>query len=324
MEYQHTPVMLKEVIWLLAPRPGENYLDCTLGGAGYTLEIAKRIMPGGKILAIDLDKAAINNAAEIIKKNKYQNIILANENFKNLSTIVKKYFAASEADKFSGIVFDLGLSSAQLQDGSRGFSFQLLQAPLNMSFAAPAEITAQAIINNYSRQELTKIFRDYGEEKFAYQIAGEIIKVRQKEVIKTVGQLVNIVKQVIPARWQSGKIHPATKIFQALRLAVNNELENLQLALTSAVALLAPCGKIAVVTFHSLEDRVVKKFFREESRDCLCPPTYPACRCQHQARLKIITPRVIRPSEEEVLNNPRARSAKLRVAERIIKNNNLL
>ncbi len=308
--------MLKEILNYLQPLPGQNFIDCTLGGAGYTIEIAKKVGQGGKVLAVDLDEMAIENAKLQITNAKLQNIILINDNFKNLSKIVEKYFGDEESAKFHGIVLDLGLSSAQLQDRDRGFSFQL-DAPLNMAFGDPDAETTEHIVNNWRADELERIFREYGEERFVGRIARKIVEYRKLKLIETTGQLTEIIKSAVPKKYLYGKIHPATRVFQALRIATNKELENLEQALPQAMDLLAPQGRIAVVSYHSLEDRIVKYFFRQESKDCLCPPSYPACRCHHKARLKILTPRVVRASEEEVLNNPRARSAKLRVAERI-------
>ena len=315
MEYRHTPVMLKEVIELLDPKPGQKFIDSTLGGGGYAGAIAKRVLPDGVVLALDLDELALANAGRKFKNEiKNKNIILAHENFKNLQKIIKENFPPPAL--FDGVVFDLGLSSAQLQDRLRGFSFNL-DAPLGMNFGSGVRLTAEKIVNDLEEPALAKIFKDYGEERFASKIARAIARQRQIEKITTTGQLVKIISAAIPARFQRGKIHPATKVFQALRLAVNDELENLRLALPPAVSALKPGGKIAAVSYHSLEDRIVKRYFREEAKDCLCPPALPLCRCGHKARLKIITSGVLRPAEEEVLANPRARSAKLRVAERI-------
>ena len=315
MEYRHTPVMLNEVIELFNPQPGQKFIDCTLGGGGYAMAIAKRVLPGGKVLAIDLDELAIGNAEIKFKKEiKNKNIILAHENFKNLQKIIRESFPPSAL--FDGIVFDLGLSSAQLASGGRGFSFRY-NAPLDMNFGGEIKLTADEIVNNWSERNLAKIFKDYGEEPLASKIAAAIARQRQIEKITTTGQLVKIIAAAIPVRFQKAKIHPATKVFQALRIAVNDELENLRLALPQAVSALKPGGKIAVVSYHSLEDRIVKRYFKEEAKDCLCPPALPICRCGHKARLKIITSGVLRPAEEEVLANPRARSAKLRLAEKV-------
>lgn len=309
--------MLKEVMEYLNPKPGQKFIDCTLGGGSYTIEIAKRILPDGKILSIDLDELAINNLKFKILNLKLPNIILAHDNFKNLSAIVKEYFKTGA--KFDGIVFDLGLSSAQLENRARGFSFNLAGSPLGMNFGESIEQTAENIINNWSLEDLAGIFKEYGEEKFAKKIALAITKERRINRIITTDQLVRIITGAIPKKFQNAKIHPATKIFQALRLAVNRELENLRQALPQAVNLLKPGAKLAVISYHSLEDRIVKQFFKQEAKDCLCPPVFPICRCGHQAQLKLITRGILRPTEQEVLTNIRSRSAKLRVGEKIYK-----
>ncbi len=322
MEYKHTPVMLKKVLEYLNPQLDQYFIDCTLGGAGYTIAIAEKIGPTGKMLAIDLDELAIENAELQIKKQKLKNIILVNDNFKNLSKIVKTYFKGKQIAEFNGIVFDLGLSSTQLKDRSRGFSFQL-DTPLDMAFKQMAdgpvqrEQTTEYIVNNWPERELEKTIKEYGEERFARRIAQGIIDYKKIKQIKTTGQLVEIIKSAVPKKYQHGKIHFATRTFQALRIATNNELKNLREALPQAVDLLNKNGRIVVVSYHSLEDRIVKQFFKTESRDCICPPSYPACRCQHKARIKILTKKVIRAGEEDVRDNPGARSAKLRAAEKI-------
>ncbi len=321
IEYRHIPVMLKEVIEILNPAPGQKFIDCTLGGGGYSQAILERIGDGGQVLAIDLDESAIANAKLNFKteiKNIYprrgKKLILAHENFKNLQNIIKKYFAADT--KFDGVVLDLGLSSAQLEDRHRGFSFNLPVAPLGMNFGEQIGETAENIINSWSAEALAKIFKDYGEEKFAYKIALAIERERRLKRIVATGQLVEIIIKNAPPRFHS-KIHPATKIFQALRIAVNQELENLQTVLPQAVDSLKPGGKLVVISYHSLEDRIVKQYFKQESKDCLCPPSLPICQCGHKASLKILTHKILRPTEEEVLNNQRSRSAKLRAAEKI-------
>ena len=323
VKYQHTPVMLKEVLEYLNPRLGQNFIDCTLGGAGYTIEVAKRVGNEGKVIAIDLDKMAIENAKLQIINYKLQNIILVHDNFKNLPKIVKKYWPDEQDVYFSGIVFDLGLSSAQLQDRNRGFSFQT-DASLDMAFG-PSDITTEQLVNNCRQDKLEKIIREYGEERFAKRIAGAIVKARKIAPVKTTGQLVEIIRGAVPAIYRNNKrINPATRTFQALRIATNNELENLKLALKESLDLLSRGGRIVVVSYHSLEDRIVKHFFGKEAKECICPPgiageagpqDYLACRCQHQARLKILTKKIIRPNSEEIISNPRSRSAKLRVAE---------
>lgn len=308
--------MLKEAMEFLAVEPGNNYIDCTLGGGGYTNAILGRIGGQGKVLAIDLDDLAIANAKLNLKSAiASHQLYLAQENFKNLSAIVKEYFTADA--KFDGIVFDLGLSSAQLEDRARGFSFNLAGAPLSMNFGGETTETAEKIINSWSAEDLAKIFREYGEEKFAYKIGLAVAEARKIQRITTTDQLVKVITSAIPRRFQRGKIHPTTKIFQALRLAVNQELLNLRDGLPQAVSLLKSGGRLAIVSYHSLEDRIVKQYFKEASRDCLCPPALPICLCGHKAELKILTRGILRPTGEEVLINPRSRSAKLRVAEKI-------
>ena len=228
--------------------------------------------------------------------------------------IIEKYFAVNA--KFDGIVIDLGLSSAQLEDQGRGFSFNLPDAPLSMNFGKAIEETAENIINGWSAEALVKIFKNYGEEKFAYKIALALVSERQLSRIVTIGKLVEIIIKATPRQFPS-KIHPATKIFQALRMAVNQELENLRAVLPQAVNLLKTGGKLIVISYHSLEDRIVKQYFKQEAKDCLCPPVMPICQCGHKASLKILTRSILRPTEEEVLKNPRSRSAKLRAIERI-------
>lgn len=309
----HVPVLLKEVIENLNPKPNQNFIDCTLGGGGHALAILKLNSPRGKMLGIDLDKSAI----EIVKlkmkneKLKVNRLIAVNANFKDLKKIVLQ----NNFKNISGILIDLGFSSMQIADPEKGFSF-LLDAPLDMRYGEEGE-TASEIINNRPRSELERILKEYGEERFAKQIAKEICEARKRKPIRTTFELVGIISKAVPKRFQHGRIHFATKTFQALRIAVNDELNNLKSVLPQAVEILAPGGRLAVISFHSLEDRIVKYFFKRESTDCLCPKEIPFCQCKHKASLKIITKKPIIPTEEEVEINPRSRSAKLRVAEKI-------
>jgi 16S rRNA (cytosine1402-N4)-methyltransferase len=337
--------MLKEVLEYLNPKSGQYFIDCTLGGGGYTLTIAKKAGVKGRVLAIDMDKSAINNAEQIINKTKIKNIITSYGNFKNLQKIVEEKFKKRKAE-WSGIIFDLGLSSAQLEDKSRGFSFQL-DAPLIMEFARPLRFakrfgrgigdqesggeTTEDIVNKYKEEDLVKIIRDYGEEKYAKRIAQKIVEYRKNKQIKTTSELVNIIESAVPTTYKNNrrqghrnsgaggarKIHFATRTFQALRIATNKELENLEIALPQAINLLKKGGKLIVISYHSLEDRIVKQFIKKESKDCLCAPDIPICQCGHKAKLKIITKNIIVPSEDEIKLNPRARSARMRVAEKI-------
>ncbi|MFA6513956.1 MAG: 16S rRNA (cytosine(1402)-N(4))-methyltransferase RsmH [Patescibacteria group bacterium] len=296
MEYNHIPVMLSEVMEALNPKTGGVFIDCTLGGAGYTMALAKKVGSKGKILGIDLDKNALKNAKNKIKDSKLENIVLVQGNFKNLKEIISKSFGAKQ--KFDGIVFDLGLSSFQLDDENRGFSFKG-ERPLDMSFGSKSENDTVQIINNYSLLELTRIFREYGEEKMAYQIAKAIVEARKNKKIEKTSDLVHIIEDKIPLRFRT-KIHPATRIFQALRMETNTELKNLAEVLPQAVELLKKSGKIAVVSFHSGEDRIVKWFFKGDEH------------------IKILTKKPLIPCAQESAENPRSRSAKLRIAEKIV------
>jgi len=296
MTYSHIPVMLSEVLEYLQAKPGNKFIDGTLGGAGYTLALAKAIGEQGKIISLDLDELAIKNAETEIKKAALNNVILVQDNFKNLKTVVAENFSAET--KFNGIVFDLGLSSAQLDDEARGFSFKG-ERPLDMAFGPQAEKSTEQIVNSYPLLELTRIFREYGEEKQAYRIAKAIIEARKKKRLKTTTDLITIIETAVPPRYFH-KINPATRIFQALRMETNEELKVLEETLPIAVELLAPGGRLVVVSFHSGEDRIVKRFFRAAT-----------------ANLKIITKKPLIPTVEETVTNPRSRSAKLRVAEKI-------
>lgn len=318
MQYSHIPVMLEEAIQYLKLKQNGYYVDCTLGGAGYTQAIATQIGEG-KVISIDLDELAINNAKEILNKTNINNVIIVNDNFNNLSKIIEENLGQKANGRISGIVLDLGLSSAQLQDRSRGFSFQTDSA-LDMGFGqnTPGEVTTSQIINTWSEDELYKIIRDYGEERFAKNIAKKIVLARQQEEIKTTGQLVAIIKSSLPAYYLRKKgIHFATLTFQALRIATNDELNSLKIVLDQAIDALEVGGRLVIIAYHSLEDRIVKHYFRELKKDCICPPRQPVCTCDHRARIKLITTKAIIPTEAEIKANPRSRSAKLRAVEKI-------
>lgn len=311
MDYQHIPVMLKEVLEYLQPKKGGYYIDGTLGGGGYTEALSKIAGSNGKILGIDLDAQAIANTTE----KKLNNLVLVQDNFSNLSEIIESNF--EKGSLFDGFVLDLGLSSFQLADIRRGFSFRE-DSPLDMSFNSDgSNERTRDIVNSYREEDLSGIFFKYGEEKHARRIARGIVIQRKLNRINTTGDLVEIVKKAIPRRLWSERVHPATKTFQALRIVVNGELDNLEKVLPQAAAALKPGGRIVIISFHSLEDRIVKDYFRAESRDCICPPEIPLCCCGHKAVLKIITKKIVLPTEEEIKNNPRSRSAKLRAAEKI-------
>ena len=302
----HIPVLAEETIKALAVQPGGRYIDCTLGGGGHAANILEHSSPGGQILGIDADPKAVETAMQNLAR--YDSITLVNANFVNLEAICYKY----DFVPVHGILFDLGLSSLQLAESERGFSFQQ-KAPLDMRFNPDQEQTAADIVNSYSEAELARLIKLYGEEIYSRAIARRIV---QERPLNTTTELARIVERAVGGR--RGKIHPATKTFQALRIAVNHELENLESALKQAVNLLGYEGKLVVISYHSLEDRIVKHFMQQEAKDCICPPTTPTCVCGHTARLKLINKRVITPSEEELKDNPRSRSAKLRAAERII------
>lgn len=299
--------MPKEVVEYLAPKPNENFIDCTLGGGGHAQAILSLTGPDGKLLGIDLDPEAIKAAKA--KLQKYgERAVLINDNFKNLKKII---YDAGGFTQINGILLDLGLSSYELEDETRGFSFRG-SAFLDMRFGA-SEKTAAYIVNQYKEENLTRIFKDYGEERYAKLIAREIVKERKVQPIRTTEQLVKIIEKVYPHNPKS-KIHPATKVFQALRIEVNHELENLQEILPQAMDLLVKGGRLVVISFHSLEDRIVKDFFKNEAKGCICPPKLPVCVCNHKPTLKILTKKIITPSLGEIKNNPRSRSAKLRAA----------
>lgn len=296
MIYSHVPVMLKEIISFLDPKVGEKFIDCTLGGAGYTKAIAELVGEKGKILGIDLDELALENAARLLKEKKLNNVELVRSNFKNLDEVAESVFPGELVD---GIVFDLGLSSAQLDDEARGFSFKG-ERSLNMSFGSDDELLTEKIVNSYPLLELTRIFREYGEEKQAYRIAKKIVETRKKKKIKTTADLCALIEGIIPLRPWS-KIHPATKVFQALRMETNQELEVLVEALEKAEKKLKKGGRLVVVSFHSGEDRIVKNFLRDRKGKSF----------------NILTKKPLIPEAFEASSNKRARSAKLRAAQKI-------
>lgn len=309
MEFKHQPVLVKEVLQYLAPKPNQNFIDCTLGGGGHAQEILKLTGPDGKLIGIDLDPQAILAA----RKNLNQfgkRAILFNDNYKNLSKIIE----SAGLDVINGILLDLGLSSYELEDESRGFSFKG-NSFLDMRFGN-TEKTAAYILNQYKEENLARIFREYGEERYARQIAADIVKERKLNPIRTSEQLVKIIENIYSHK-PKPKIHVATKVFQALRIEVNHELENLQELLPQALNLLTKGGRLVVISFQSLEDRIVKDFLKQESKGCICPPRVPVCTCNHQPAIKILTKKIITPSQGEIKSNPRSRSAKLRAAVKI-------
>ena len=303
----HIPVLLEETIQALGVQPGGRYIDCTLGGGSHAAAILEHSAPGGQLLGIDADPEAIRAARARLKAYS-SSTLLVKENFINLKTICNKH----DFFPVNGILFDLGLSSIQLEDKSRGFSFQQ-DGPLDMRLSPSQEVTAADIVNTVPETSLTRLIRTYGEEAYSRQIARQIV---QERPVNTTLQLVTIIERAVGGR--RGKIHPATRTFQALRIAVNHELEHLESAIGQAINLLGFGGKLVVISYHSLEDRIVKQFMQQESRDCICPPGTPTCICGHTARLRLVSKKVVTPSPEEIKSNPRSRSAKLRVAECIV------
>jgi 16S rRNA (cytosine1402-N4)-methyltransferase len=293
--YFHLPVMLDEIVDFLQLKKAGVYIDGTLGGGSYTKKISEKIGPQGKVVSIDLDPMAIDN----FSKKKLDNVVLVNDNFSNLKEIALE----NNIKDVDGIVLDLGLSSAQLDDDKRGFSF-LRDALLDMSFGPQVEGDTISIVNNYSLKDLEKIIKDYGQESWAKKIAENIVLYRKKEKIKSVKTLLDIISSSIPRKFWSRRIHPATKTFQALRIETNKELDNLKSFLPVAVDLLKSGGRLVVVSFHSLEDRIVKIFFKDLFRS-------------EKNTFKILTKKPLVPSEAEIEKNPRSRSAKLRVIEKL-------
>jgi len=302
----HRPVMLNEVIEALQVEPGKRYVDCTLGSGGHAEAILKRIMPYGQLLGIDTDIEAINLARSRLA-NYAGSIIIVHDNFANLSTICKE----NNFLPVHGILIDLGVSTTQLDAPDRGFSFRY-DACLDMRFNRAEKLTAADIVNTFPEEELNRLIRTYGEERHSRQIVHNIVK--NRPIVSTL-HLARVVEQVTGHR--RGRIHPATRTFLALRIAVNHELENLAAVLKQAVECLESGGRLVVISYHSLEDRIVKQFINRESKGCICPPGTPVCQCNHVPRLKIISKKPIRPSSNEIGANPRSRSAKLRIAERI-------
>lgn len=319
MPTEHIPVLLEEVIHYLKPQPGQNYIDGTLGGGGHSQALLAKTKPDGRLLAIDLDEVALEKAGAHLQGDK-QRITFVHDNFSNIKQIYNEQFQLHE---INGILLDLGVSSLELEDRERGFSFQV-DGPLDMRFDKRQSLTAADIVNTWPFDKLKKVIQEYGQEKLAHEITTQIISARQAEPITKIKRLVEAILLAFRNKLGSqkevpwiGGLHPATRTFQALRLAVNDELENLRKALPQCLDILATGGRLAIISFHSLEDKIVKDFFKTESRDCVCPPETPICQCGHTARVKIITKKVIIPTASEIEGNPRARSAKLRVAEKI-------
>ncbi len=310
MESAHRPVLLKECIEGLNIRPDGIYVDGTLGWAGHSREIAARLTTG-RLIGIDRDQEALRGASEQLKEYG-EKVILVHDTFGNLPSILERH-SVREAD---GMLFDLGVSSPQLDEGDRGFSY-LRDAPLDMRMDQSSPLTAELVVNEWSREELSRILWEYGEERYAGRISESIVREREKAPIRTTGQLAEVIRKAMPGKALQEKQHPARRSFQAIRIAVNDELGEVKRMLDGVLPRLRPGGRVAVISFHSLEDRLVKTAFAEWARGCTCPPDFPVCVCGKTPQVRLIGKRPILPDEEEVRENPRARSAKLRIAEKL-------
>ena len=313
----HVPVMPRELIDGLDIRKGDTVVDATLGGGGHALLALERLLPGGTLFACDQDGEAVDrfrvrlnrdaSSADLIRDGR---IVLIHTKFSNIGKAIRD----RGVSRVSAVFADLGLSSDQLNDADRGFSF-LREGPLDMRFDRSEGISAADIVNGWSERDLSRIFREYGEIRNACEIARAIVRQRTARRFETTMEFSDFIRS-ISGSWKSS-IHPATTVFQALRMAVNRERESLETFLKDAIGILKTGGRIAVLSFHSGEERAVKRVFLEDARGCVCPKEFPVCRCGRKARLRLITKRACVPSEEEILRNPRARSAKLRIAERV-------
>jgi len=311
MEFLHKPVLLNECIDNLNIKPDGVYLDGTLGGAGHSLEIAKLLNKNGMLIGVDRDIEAINVSSKRLSEVE-PTVKLVNDNYKNIKSILREL----NVEQLDGILLDLGVSSYQLDNPDRGFSYRY-DAPLDMRMSTSDKLTAKDVVNEYTKDELIKIFRDYGEEKWAPRVAEFIINKRKEKPINTTFELVDIIKAAIPAGARADGGHPAKRIFQAIRIEVNGEIESLRNAIYDAIDCLAENGRICIISFHSLEDRIVKDVFNDAAKGCKCPPDFPKCVCNNKKIVNILSKKPIISSDDELDDNNRAHSAKLRVAEKI-------
>ena len=310
MTFRHVSVLLRETIEGLNIRPDGIYADGTLGGGGHASEVAARLTDGGRLIGIDQDADAIAAATERLKPFG-DRVTIVRDNYVNM----KHVLADLGIEAVDGICLDLGVSSYQLDTAERGFSY-MEDAPLDMRMDRRADRTAADLVNDCTEQELFRIIRDYGEDRFAKNIAKHIVKARERKAIRTTGELADIIRGAIPMKIQVTGGHPAMRTFQALRIALNGELQVLEDSIDEMIGLLKPGGRICIITFHSLEDRIVKNGFRRNESPCTCPPGFPVCVCGKKSRGTVITKKPILPTEEETEENPRSRSAKLRIFER--------
>ena len=310
MAFEHTTVLLHETVDGLNVRPDGIYVDATLGGGGHAFEVCRRLGSTGRLIGIDQDAAAIE-AAGIRLKDFGEKVTIVRSNYCEMKSQLQKL----GIDRVDGIILDLGVSSYQLDTAERGFSYRE-DAPLDMRMDTRQERTARDIVNDYSEMELYRVIRDYGEDKFAKNIAKHIVAARSKAPIETTGQLSGIIRQSIPMKYQKMSGHPAKRTFQAIRIELNRELDVLKDSLDDMIDLLNPGGRLCIITFHSLEDRIVKSAFRKNEHPCTCPPDFPVCVCGKVSKGKVITRKPILPTKEEQEYNSRSKSAKLRIFER--------
>lgn len=313
MEFDHKPVLLEECIANLDIKPDGVYIDGTLGGAGHSSEILQRLGEGGALIGLDQDEFALETSRKRLTDSGEQaRIILVNTNFKNMKEVCKE----KNIESVDGILLDLGVSSHQLDEAERGFSYNK-NAPLDMRMDRRQELNAKTLVNEYSREEIRDIIRDFGEERWASRIAEFIVEARKEKVIETTEELVDIIKAAVPSSARREGPHPAKRTFQALRIAVNDELGILSKTIDDGAELLKPGGRFCIITFHSLEDRIVKNEFNKKVNPCTCPGEFPVCVCGKKPSARNITRKPIVPSQKELNDNPRSRSAKLRVLEKI-------
>ena len=311
MEFNHYSVLLNETIEHLNIRPNGIYVDGTLGGGGHAYEVCKRLSAQGKFIGIDQDKDAIAAAGERLAE--YGDLVtIVRSNYSNMKQVLKDL----GIEKVDGIVLDLGVSSFQLDTPERGFTYREENAPLDMRMDQRKTETAKDIVNNYSEMELFHIIRDYGEDRFAKNIAKHIVQARQEKEIETTGELNEIIRAAIPAKVRATGGHPSKRTYQAIRIELNQELRVLEDSIDRMIDLLAPGGRLSIITFHSLEDRIVKNRFRIAENPCTCPPEFPVCMCGKKSKGRVITRKPILPTEEELAENSRSKSAKLRVFEK--------
>jgi 16S rRNA (cytosine1402-N4)-methyltransferase len=309
MEFKHVSVLLNECIEALDIKKGGVYVDCTMGGGGHSLEILRKLEGTGRLIGIDQDTNAIAAAQKRLEG--HGNVTYVHNNFYNIDSILESL----ELEKVDGILMDLGVSSHQLDEAERGFSY-MKDAPLDMRMNRESSLSAYEVVNTYSEEELYRIIKEYGEERFAKRIAQFIVERRAKKPLETTFELVNLITAAIPAKFRK-EGHPGKRTFQAIRIEVNKELQILDKAIRDSVERLNPKGRIAVITFHSLEDREIKNLFKELEDPCICPKDFPVCVCGKKPTIKIITKKPILPSDEELAENSRSRSAKLRIAEKL-------